>query len=559
MSTATEPSLLLTRSAIALALCCGMGGSMGCGAASPTSGAASLTSGGAAQFPAVPSGPVHYGADDVADAGFVQASVSSQPCGEGLLGVRVRIVNTGKAPFEMYMAQVSGRRANGDVVAPTRLPYDSPCKPDPHVAKLAPGEASTEWAAFAAEAAGFEVKVLLEEPSGLAEHVAMFHLDRAHVERDKEAAVRPLPPTPKLAGIEARYYRLTVVGARACSDTETSLVGYEVVFESFSNVPLALGSAELSDESGRRYPADFLSFDKCRIDTPTEVRPSEIAPGQKWRGWLPGIRVQRGAKSLVLHTDVRGRGLGSETVDLPLGAPPAAAPVPVAAAAAKKPDPLAALSANPPPAAGPVFRDLEPIPKDPTQYYRVKMLHLVRDGHVTQDNFFMAAVPITPELWAAAMYPKWAEKRYDAAKMADLTRAFATSSRTELIAQLGVFHHGDLFANGGEHSKTLPDDLAEYVFLEIEGMAAIRAREVRIPLMEHVIGAFSKQSTVELVFDLPAGAADRLARGPGQVKIVVGGLGFREKTMSYALPLSTITSDAPRELKALYRAALGAP
>jgi hypothetical protein len=72
--------------------------------------------------------------------------------------------------------------------------------------------------------------------------------------------------------------------------------------------------------------------------------------------------------------------------------------------------------------------------------------------------------------------------------------------------------------------------------------------------MGGLVGPFSKQTAITLTFDLPAGAAARLQSGRGAAKFVVGGLGFKDNTLRYDLPLSALTSDAPPELQRLFRA-----
>jgi hypothetical protein len=523
----------------------------GCGAAGQPASHPPAT-----QYGQAPVGPLSYGASEEADAGFVRVTVDSQPCGEGLLGVQVRLHNTGHKVFETYQAEVSGRTAKGDVLSPARPAYGSPCKVEPRVQRLDPGEATTLWSFFAVEEPNVQVKVELTEPDGMAEFQAIFHLDRQKMDRPSTSFTRPAPPSPQLAMVDAPYYRMTVVGQRACTRESEVLAAYEVVFENFSNVQLGLGLPELVDNQGRRYARASHFMGPCVEDLGPGDGIHEVEPGQKRRGWLPAFAVGSDASGLVLQGGIRGKALQAESFALSLGALPAPEASPLPSPVATKPAPTErrSLSADPPAAEAPRFRDLEPIPTDPKLYEQAKQLHLFRSHHVVQGNFLMSVVPVTHQLWAAGFYPQWAEKRYDTAQMVKLTRQFIDDSKDVLHARLVLYHHANVMVHGGEHSLKIPEDIADYVFLELDGFQPVRCKAADIPLMGGLVGPFSKQTAITLTFDLPAGAAARLQSGRGAAKFVVGGLGFKDNTLRYDLPLSALTSDAPPELQRLFRA-----
>jgi len=542
----------------------------GCGGAAPT-----VAEDATSPHGIVPDGPVPYGHAETIDAGFLQASLTTRPCGRGLLGVALRILNTGESPYRTYQLDVTARRPGGEVLRPAPAPYDSPCHGDRPPEALAPGEATTRWLVYETPTPELRLRLEIPEPHGLATYRADVYLDQETVDRDGSRVARPTPPSPSLAIVEGPYFRLTVVDQHACGYRGSTTVRYEVVLESFSNVPIRLGLTKLVDGQGRTYSyrsvhyADPCSFASRGEGGGAEDLLDDVPPGGRRRGWLLPIPVGSGAKDLVLESRVMGNSFDGAPIRLALGALPKA--VPAKDPFAPEPrtnerataEPATAQSLHdalkPKPAPPPIFKDLSPKLKDPTTYEPAKVLTLFKEHHHQQGNFLMGVVPMTTELWAAGFYPKWKEKRYTTPQMVERTQQdFLASAEDKLFARLVLFHHADVMVHKGEHSLTVPDDMADYVFLELDGRPAIRCSEAQIPLM-HLVGPFSKQVAVTLVFDLPPGVADRLENGKGKVRFVVGGLGFENNTFDYPLPLRDLTDDAPPELKKVFKAIAAAP
>ena len=520
---------------------------LGCGSAQSLPATPSSTG---ARLDLAPSGSVSYGFREAADAGFVRVQIEQHPCGEGVLAVEVRLSNTGQKEIETYRNEVRVMR-RGEVLSPTYAPYGSPCRGQEPRRTIAPGETTTWWHFYTVTPKDARVKVRLVEPDGLAEYVAVFHLDEPRVARASKPTKRAPAITPHVAVIDRPYYRITVVDKRSCTQGEGTAVGYEVLLENFSNVPLRLAERELVDGEGYRYEWSSLGFEPCHLP---EWGPSdglhEVKPGQRRRGWLPTVAVKPDAEHLELHGSVWGMALGGEDFSVAVGAvPPAESPPPVAAKAAPAPAP----DFGPREAPRPMFKDL-PIPTDPLEYEKAKVLDLVKSHHTYQGNFLMSVVPLTHQLWAAGFYPDWVEKRYDLAKMAELTREFMGQAKGKLFARLVLRHHGDLLLHKEPHSLTLPPDLAEYIFLEVDGAEAVRCSAAEVPLFGGLVGPFSKQVAVTLVFDLPKELEARLVK-KGKARFVVGGLGFDDHTIHYDLPLSDLTRDAPAELQRVFTAA----
>jgi hypothetical protein len=206
---------------------------------------------------------------------------------------------------------------------------------------------------------------------------------------------------------------------------------------------------------------------------------------------------------------------------------------------------------EPPPATGAPAFDRPVTSADPRTYSTDKIVAMVTDHLATNGNFRMSVVPMTRELAIAAEYPKWAEKRYGEAEMVELARAGEGLYADSMYAVLTIVFVGDVFSTGRTQFE-VPEDLAEYIFLENDRGQAIRCSRTTLPLMR-MVGPFTKQVNVELQFD-------GLKRDPDflrtkSLKFVVGGMELESNEVVYRYPLTELFADAPAELQRLYRAA----
>ena len=185
---------------------------------------------------------------------------------------------------------------------------------------------------------------------------------------------------------------------------------------------------------------------------------------------------------------------------------------------------------------------------DPRTYAEDKIVAMVKDHLATNGNYRMSVVPMTRELAIASAYPKWAEKRYDDATMIELARAEEGLFADTMYAVLTVVFVGDVLSGGKQ--LELPEDLADYLFLENDRGEAIRCSRATLPFMR-LVGPFSEQANVELQFD-------GLRRNPDflrtkTLKFVIGGLSFAENEIVYDYPFTELFADAPPPLPRLYR------
>jgi hypothetical protein len=223
---------------------------------------------------------------------------------------------------------------------------------------------------------------------------------------------------------------------------------------------------------------------------------------------------------------------------------PAVATTPASGVADEQP------SAAPDPPAAPVPTDA-PIAASRTDYGVEKIKSLALAHRIEEGNFVLAVVPRTPQIDVALVYPSWEEKRYSAAERIAKSKEIARLHDNKLMAVVYVVFSGDIMSQG-ETSKQIPDDFAEYVFLENDRGDAVRCTSATLPLFRSA-GAMSREVKVDVEFaDLKAPSGRSVLEGAKELRFVVGGLGFKSKTIRYAAPLRGLFGDAPRELRELF-------
>jgi hypothetical protein len=223
---------------------------------------------------------------------------------------------------------------------------------------------------------------------------------------------------------------------------------------------------------------------------------------------------------------------------------------PTHAADTTAPEPAPTAAATPTPAEPHVTADTRVTVDDPQQYYEQKIVALVRDHHVTNGNFTMSVVPMPQELAVAGEYPKWAEKRYSTEQMIELIERDKPAYAGNVHAVLTVVFIGDIYS-GGRTQFEIPEDIAEYVFLENDRGQAVRCTRAILPLMR-MPGPFTQQVNVQLEFaGVTREHADFLETK--SLRFVVGGLDFQNNVVAYRSPIADLFADAPEVLRDLYR------
>lgn len=193
-------------------------------------------------------------------------------------------------------------------------------------------------------------------------------------------------------------------------------------------------------------------------------------------------------------------------------------------------------------------------------YASRKTTELAKMQQRAEGHFDFTVAPLTLELLIADEYPKWQEKRYSHDKMVEKAKDFKSAYKDKLMAWLVVAFTGD-WQSKGETSKKIPDDIAEYIFLENDKGKALPCESAEIPMMGSSVNTFNKLTVVQLKFStiLPDTKKSILEpwshsnpKGTKKIKFVVGGLGLKNKEFEYEVPFSKWFLDAPPALKKLY-------
>lgn len=199
------------------------------------------------------------------------------------------------------------------------------------------------------------------------------------------------------------------------------------------------------------------------------------------------------------------------------------------------------------PKARPETRVVVDAPRD---YFDKKILALTADHRVVEGNFTLNVLPVPLELHIAGQYREWEEKRLTPEQMLTEINAAAPAFSDSVFAMLTIMFVGDVLSPGRTQFE-IPDDIAEYIFMENDRGEAIRCSRAILPLM-HMPGPFTKAVNVNLEF------ANIREQNPSffetkSLRFVVGGLDFRSNTVSYRYPFGDMFGDAPEALRTLYR------
>lgn len=227
--------------------------------------------------------------------------------------------------------------------------------------------------------------------------------------------------------------------------------------------------------------------------------------------------------------------------------PVARAPTPPTA----RTEPRAPDSAPPP--AAPIQ---SPIPEDrrvdapPATYYDEKIKAMFLDHMAANGNFKMSVIPLPPIFQIAGQYRSWAEKRRDPAEMMVLADEVRAHNTDLLMASLTLIYVGDMFSSG-RTSIDVPQDIADYVFLENDRGQAVRSSRAVLPLMRSA-GAMTKQVVVHFEFaGIERSHPDFF--DTESIRFVVGGLDLADHTITYRYPLDDVFADAPEAILKLHR------
>lgn len=185
----------------------------------------------------------------------------------------------------------------------------------------------------------------------------------------------------------------------------------------------------------------------------------------------------------------------------------------------------------------------------PEDYAHVKLKELARKYTKKEGEFSYSLVPVSSEQMIAQQYPKWKEKRYDEKMMSSNSKDIIAVNGNDFHVLLVITFVGD-WTSGKD--KTIPSDLAEYVFLENTNGEFTRCRAADVPMFSK-INILNESVIIHLVFSTELPGTNRLLTdGMDKIIIVVGGVGIKNNKFEFDIPISSLYLDAPTVLKDLY-------
>jgi len=171
-----------------------------------------------------------------------------------------------------------------------------------------------------------------------------------------------------------------------------------------------------------------------------------------------------------------------------------------------------------------------------------------------EGNFLFSIIPMTPQYLLAQTYPEYLEKRYSQERILKESRLLIAPYETILPAGLLVSLMGD-WDSKGETSKTIPEDLSEYLFVENDSGDYARCLSADIPFMENTVNVISDTASIAVKFSLSyerGGKQESILENTEYIEFVIGGIGFKDNRIRYELPLFVITEDLPEPLRELF-------
>lgn len=185
-------------------------------------------------------------------------------------------------------------------------------------------------------------------------------------------------------------------------------------------------------------------------------------------------------------------------------------------------------------------------------YTKKKILEIILSGLKDEGNFKFTVVPLPLELLVAQQYDEWEEKRYTYDEMILKAKAVQKQYENSVHALLAIYFIGE-WDSKGETSKKIPEDIAEYIFLENDKGKALRCSQAIVPLMGGTVNYINESSQIHLEFPLRLkNTNESIFKDSEKIKFVVGGLGFKDNEIEYRLPFSELFLDAPTNIKNIY-------
>jgi hypothetical protein len=185
--------------------------------------------------------------------------------------------------------------------------------------------------------------------------------------------------------------------------------------------------------------------------------------------------------------------------------------------------------------------------EDTKDYGLRKTQEIMLSNLKKEGAFGCIALPLSVEYLIIGWYPTWLEKRYTEKRMIAEAKQIAEQSKGVLKALLLISYVGDSTSQG-RAELNIPEDLAEYVFVENESGIFFPCIEAYVSPLRRTVNALNETTPVALSFKV----TQALFENAQTLIITVGGLGFQDKTFRYSLPLSSAFQDCPKEIREVF-------
>lgn len=171
----------------------------------------------------------------------------------------------------------------------------------------------------------------------------------------------------------------------------------------------------------------------------------------------------------------------------------------------------------------------------------------------SEGNFMYCIVPAVLQYEIAYDYPGYLEKRYTKKQIIEKVKSKLAALEDKLSTVFLISFTGDLQSKG-ETDKEIPEDFAEYLFLENDKGDFVRCSKANIPMF-NTANVINETVIVELEFPLnyeKNGKQVSILENTEYIEFVIGGLGLKENRFRYKLPLYKMGENIPQLLNELF-------
>jgi hypothetical protein len=161
--------------------------------------------------------------------------------------------------------------------------------------------------------------------------------------------------------------------------------------------------------------------------------------------------------------------------------------------------------------------------------YSIQKTQAFMQENVNEEGFFrFVFFPLPVDYLVISWYSTWTEKRYSKERMISEAKNLAKQAKGTLNAILTISYTGD-FTSEGRTELKIPDDFAEYVFVENETGTYFPCVKAESPFLGRVVNRSNKATVVALSFSV----TDALYNKAETMIFTVGGLDLKDNTFNF--------------------------